>query len=154
VRKLAVSEADRNTHLWGKVATDASYRELARNIWRQFFRAPPGMETPEKARKLIGEQIARAAAAVAKLRARGVTVVFVRPPSSAEFYAFEQKYFPRAQTWDLLLTRTAVRGIYFDDYPQLQGYYLPEWSHIAAPDAARFTAELVPIVEREFKASR
>jgi hypothetical protein len=112
------------------------------------------METPEKARKLIGEQVARAAAAVAKLRARGITVVFVRPPSSGEFYAFEQKYFPRAETWDLLLTRTGVRGIYFEDYPQLQGYYLPEWSHIAAPDAARFTAALVPIVEREFKASR
>jgi hypothetical protein len=154
VRKLAVSEPDRNTHVWDKVATDASYRELARNIWRQFFRVPPGMETPEKARKLIGEQIARAAAAVAKLRARGVTVVFVRPPSSGEYYAFEQKYFPRAETWDLLLTRTGVRGIHFDDYPQLQGYYLPEWSHIAAPDAARFTAALVPIVEREFKASR
>jgi hypothetical protein len=78
--------------------------------------------------------------------------VFVRPPSNGEFYAFEQKYFPRAETWDLLLTRTGLRGIHFDDYPQLQGYYLPEWSHIAAPDAARFTAALVPIVEHEFKA--
>jgi acyl-CoA thioester hydrolase len=43
---------------------------------------------------------------------------------------------------------------YFGDYPQLQGYYLPEWSRIAASDAVRFTAALVPIVEREFKASR
>jgi hypothetical protein len=152
VRKLSVSEADRNTNVWDKVTTDASYRELAQSIWRQFFTAPPGMETPERARKLIDKQIARAVAAVAKLRARGVTVVFVRPPSGGEYYAFEQRYFPRAETWDQLLRRAGVRGVHFDDYPQLQGYYLPEWSHIAAPDAARFTAALVPIVEREFEA--
>jgi hypothetical protein len=76
-----------------------------------------------------------------------------RPPSSGEYYTYEQKYFPRAETWDLLLKRTGAPGIHFDDYPQLQGYYLPEWSHIAASDAVRFTAALVPIVEREFKAA-
>jgi hypothetical protein len=154
-RKLAVSDADRSTHVWDKVVTDSSYRELARNIWRQTFGHPwPGMETPEKAQKVIDEQITRAAAAVATLRARGVPVVFVRPPSAGEYYAYEQKYFPRAETWDLLLKRTGAPGIHFDDYPQLQGYYLPEWSHIAASDAVRFTAALAPIVEREFKSSR
>ncbi len=59
-----------------------------------------------------------------------------------------------AETWGLLLKRTGAPNIHFDDYPQLQGYYLPEWSHIAASDAVRFTAALVPIVEREFEASR
>ena len=32
VRKLAMSDADRNTHVWDKVATDESYRGLARRI--------------------------------------------------------------------------------------------------------------------------
>src|SRR5882757_2892935 len=137
-RKLSMPEADRNTHVWDKVATDVAYRELARNIWRQTFGHPwPGMETPEKAQAVIDSQIARAVAAVAKLRARGVPVVFVRPPSTGEYYAYEQKYFPRAATWDLLLKRTGTTGVHFDDYSQLQGYYLPEWSHIAAPDAVR-----------------
>ena len=153
VRKLAMSDADRNTHVWDKVATDESYRELARRIWTQVFGHPmPGMETREKASKLVDEQITRAAAAVAKLRARGVPVVFVRPPSSGEYYVYEQRVFPRAETWDLLLKRTGAAGIHFDDYPQLQGYYLPEWSHIAASDANRFTAALVPLVQLEFKA--
>jgi hypothetical protein len=155
VRKLSMSEADRNTYVWDKLVTDSSYRELARRIWAQEFDHPgSGMETPEKARKVIDEQITRAAAAVAKLRSRGVPVVFVRPPSSGAYYTYEQKYFPRAETWDLLLKRTGAPGIHFDDYSQLRGYYLPEWSHIAAPDAVRFTAALVPIVEREFKTSR
>jgi hypothetical protein len=74
--------------------------------------------------------------------------------SSGAYYTYEQKYFPRAETWDLLLKRTGAPGIHFDDYPQLQGYPLPEGSHIAASDAVRFTAALVPIVEREFTASR
>src|SRR5215469_13168180 len=95
------------------------------------------METREKASKVFDEQITRAAAAFAKLRARGVPVVFVRPPSSGEYYVYEQRVFPRAETWDLLLKRTGAGGIHFDDYPQLQGDYLPEWSHIAASDANR-----------------
>jgi hypothetical protein len=154
-RKLSMPEADRNTYVWDKLVKDSSYRELARRIWAQVFDHPwSGMETPGKARKVIDEQVTRATAAVAKLRARGVPVVFVRPPSSGAYYTYEQKYFPRAETWDVLLKRTGAPGIHFDDYPQLQGYYLPEWSHIAASDAVRFTAALVPIVERKFEASR
>jgi hypothetical protein len=153
-RKLFVSEAARNTYLWDKLITDSNYRELARHIWTLQFGHPwPGMETPAKAQKVIEEQINRAAVAVAKLRARGVRVVFVRPPSSGEYYTYEQKYFPRAQTWDLLLQRTGAPGIHFEDYPELQGFSLPEWSHIDHLDADRFTAALVPIFERECRIS-
>ena len=86
---------------------------------------------------------------MAKLRARGVPVVFVRLPSSGAYYDFEQKFMPRAQTWDLLLERSGAAGIHFDDHAQLQGYDLPEWSHLSGPEADRFTAQLVPLVEHE-----
>ena len=46
--------------------------------------------------------------------------------------------------------RTGATGIHFEDHPQLQGYALPEWSHLSAADAKRFTTALVPMVEREF----
>ncbi|HEY0503219.1 MAG TPA: hypothetical protein VGD42_06955, partial [Lysobacter sp.] len=151
VRKLMTQGQDRNTQLWRKVETDAGYRAMAKRIWAQDFGQPlPGMDTPEKKQKLIDEQIARAARAVATLRARGVQVLFLRPPSDGEYYAYEQKHLPRAQTWDLLLQRTGAPGIHFEDHPQLQGYELPEWSHLSAAEANRFTAALVPIVEREF----
>ncbi|MFL6591879.1 MAG: hypothetical protein ACJ8GK_04125 [Luteimonas sp.] len=150
VRKLLVQEADRNSHMWRKVETDPHYRALVRSIWAEDFGAPPpGMETPAKARKTIDTQIARTVAAIAKLRARGVEVLFLRAPSSGPYYAYEQKYFPRAQTWEVLLQRTAAPGIHFEDYPQLQGYEQPEWSHLSAADARRFTAALVPIVQRQ-----
>ena len=153
VRKLMVSDIDRNTMMWRKVEVDPAYRALARSIWAQNFAGPPppSMNTPAKAKAAVDKQIERAVKAVTTLRARGVQVVFVRPPSVGEFYAFEQKTVPRAATWDVLLQRTGAPGIHFEDFPALQGYESPEWSHLTAAEADRFTAALVPIVEREFQ---
>ena len=152
VRKLAVSDADRNTHLWQKVETDPAYQAMARGIWAENFKGPPppNMDTPEKMQKLIDKQIERATVAILKLRARGVRLMFVRLPSNGDFYAFEQMVFPKAQTWDVLLRRTGATGIHFEDYAELQGYDLPEWSHLSASEANRFTAALAPLVEKEF----
>ena len=156
VRKLMVSDIDRNTMMWRKVEVDPVYRALARSIWTQNFTGPPppSMNTPAKAKAVVDKQIERAVKAVTTLRARGVQVVFVRPPSVGEYYAFEQKTVPRTATWDVLLQRTGAPGIHFEDFPALQGYESPEWSHLTAAEADRFTAALVPIVEREFRSMK
>ena len=151
VRKLAVSEADRNTHMWRKVETDAEYRAMAQAIWAsRFAKLPPGLDTAEGRRKSVDEQIGKAAAAVATLRARGVPVLFVRMPSIGPYYAFEEKNFARGETWDRLLVRTGAPGIHFMDHAQLQGYNLPEWSHLSASEATRFTLQFVPLVQAAF----
>ena len=154
VRKLAETESDRNTHLWSKVGDDLRYREIARNIWREGFVPSDDDPTPEELAKGVHEQIERAAKAVAKLRARGVRVLFVRMPSIGEYLAFESQVFPRASTWDVLLATTGAPGIHFEDYPELrpdvQGYYLPEWSHMVRADGERVTAALYGIIERDF----
>lgn len=152
VRKLLVQGPDRGSHIWSKVETDPQYRELARTIWAQRFDAPPppGMDTPEKLQKVIDKQIERAVDAVARLRARGVSVVFVRPPTGGRYLEFDNKVFPRAKTWDVLLARTGAPGIHFEDYPELQGLELPEWSHLALADARKFTAAVQAIVARDF----
>jgi hypothetical protein len=75
-------------------------------------------------------------------------------PSAGEYLAFENRMFPRARSWDALLASTGAPGIHFEDYPQLrpdlQGYYLPEWSHMTRADGERFTAALYRIIERDF----
>lgn len=149
VRRLSVQEIDRNTQLWEKVEKDPAYQALCQNIWRQFFAPPPGV-TPEMARQNAERQLERAVAAVEKLRGRGVEVIFLRAPSGGEFLAAETKGFPRQQTWDVLLKRTGAPGIHFEDYPALQNYTLPEWSHMTASEAARFTAALCEILQRDF----
>ena len=149
VRKLAQSEADRNTHLWSKVETDP-YRALARSVWLNHLQPSDSDRPEQEARKIEKEQIDRTAKAVAKLQARGVKVLFVRLPSTGPYLEFENRKYPRARTWEALLTSSHAPGIYFEDYPQLQGYELPEWSHIQHADAERFTAALYLIIERDF----
>ena len=149
VRKLADSGADRNTHLWSKLETNPQYRALARRIWAEDF-GPINAAERTELDKSTEEQIKRAAVAVAKLRARGIPVLFLRPPTAGEYLAYDRRDFPRARTWDVLLARTGAPGIHFEDYPELQGYNLPEWSHLSATEAQRFTEALVRIIERDY----
>jgi hypothetical protein len=149
VRKLNVLEADRNSYLWSKVETDPEYRALTREIWLQRLASaddPPSENTQRRS----DQQIDRAAKAVATLRGRGVKVLFVRPPSAGPYLKAENKVFPRAKTWDALLAATGAPGIHFEDYPELQGLDLPEWSHLSRADAGRFTESFHRIVERDF----
>jgi hypothetical protein len=150
VRKLAVSDADRNTHMWGKVETDPEYRALARRIWEQDFAPSPDEPPRAELDKGRDAQIERAVKAVAKLRARGVQVLFVREPSTGPYLEYDNRLFPRADSWDVLLAKTGAPGIHFEDYPQLQGLELPEWSHLSHADAKKFTAALHDIVVKEF----
>jgi hypothetical protein len=152
VRRLAVSEADRNTHMWRKVENDPAYRDLARSIWLHFLNGPPPpwLDTPEKAEAVAAAEIGRAAAAIAKLRQRGVKVVFLRLPSDGPYLEWEESHYPRARFWEGLLKDTGSRGIHFEDYPQMQGYLLPEWSHLATSDAQRMTAVVAPLIEEAF----
>ena len=153
VRKLMVQpDPDRNAHLWSKVETDKAYRDLARKIWTQHLGGlPPPMGTPVLKKAVIDAQVARVVAALAKLRARGVKVVFLRSPSGGDYLASEQKFFARGETWDPLLAATHAAGVHFDDYPQLQGYELPEWSHMTERDARRYTAQLAPLLTAALK---
>ena len=150
VRKLAVTGADRNTHVWSKVETDLAYKALTRRIWMQEFVPSPDDDTPEQLAKKRDESIERAVKAVATLRARGVKVLFVRPPSDGPYLEMDDRLFPRASTWDVLLAKTGAPGIHFEDYPEMHGYDLPEWSHLAYADAKRFTAALHAIVVRDY----
>jgi hypothetical protein len=42
-------------------------------------------------------------------------------------------------------------GIHFEDHPEFQGLNLPEWSHLSAADARKFTRALAPMVEQAFQ---
>jgi hypothetical protein len=150
VRKLAQHEADRNSYLWSKVADDAQYRDLIRRIWAEGFQPSDDDPPPQEARRIEKEQIERMARAVARLRARGVKVLFVRMPSDGPYLAYENREYPRARSWDALLTATGAPGIHFEDYPQLQGYYLPEWSHTTRAEGERLTAALYGIIQGKF----
>jgi hypothetical protein len=147
VRKLSIHAADRNTHMWRKVETDPDYQHMAQQIWIEDS-DPPDVKARAEMDATAQKQVDRAIAAVAKLRARHVPVVFVRLPSGGQYLPIENRDFPRAATWDVLLARTGAPGIHFEDTPELQGYWLPEWSHLATRERPRFTEALYGIIAR------
>jgi hypothetical protein len=87
--------------------------------------------------------------AIDKMRARGVQVVFIRPPSNGLYIEMETRLYPRQKYWDYLLEYTNTPGIHYADYPVMAKLTCPEWSHLAREDAAIFTSELVKILQAE-----
>jgi hypothetical protein len=143
-------EADRDSYLWSKVELDPKYRALARSIWEEGFVVYPGDPSPQEMLKTEKEQVERAVKALAQLRAHGVRVLFVRLPSDGPYLAYEERFYPRTRAWDGLLAATKAPGLYFADYPELRGYYLPEWSHLTHVEAERFTVAIYRIIQRDF----
>ena len=88
-------------------------------------------------------------ASIDKIRSRGGTVVFIRPPSSGEILAKEQQLFPRKNYWDQLLAFTNTPGIHFSDDAATAHFVCPEGSHLAPADAVSFTTALVKILREE-----
>jgi hypothetical protein len=151
LRKVAIYQPDRNAYLWRKLEADPAYLELVSNrMLAGMFELPTDDLSSAHLLDLANEQIQRAVKAVAKLQARGAQVLFVYLPSSGPYLAYEKSKFPRARTWDALLAATGAPGINFEDYPELQGYYLPDSSHMTRSEAERFTAALYRIIARDF----
>lgn len=154
VRKLGNMERDRNTRLWDRFENDAAYRELARRIWADGWM--PLAERPPEVRDRIlqtrGKQLDRAVAAVEKLHGRGVIVVFAQLPYEGHYAVAEPDIAPRELTWDPLIERSGAIGLHFQDHSEMQGYYLPEWSHMTAVEADRFTESFHGLVQRELAA--
>jgi len=133
VWKMMVTVDGRQSWLWPKLQHDAALRAHARMIWLTLFRfAKP---TPA----LIAAAQERTRAAVAKIRARGGDVVFVRPPSAAPLRPLEDSKLPRALGWDALLRAADVRGVHADDLPAARGLVLPDMSHLTHACAHVFT---------------
>jgi hypothetical protein len=57
VRKLSITEADRNNYLWTKLETDNGYRALVRSIWAEDFYGPP--PTPQEAQETSAYSMGR-----------------------------------------------------------------------------------------------
>lgn len=142
--KLSEVGEERQTWMWDRVEYDPAYRARSRWAWKGFKEKFP--YTP----KLIARGHARARAAVAKIRARGGEVAFVRPPSAPELRVNEEAQVPRAKGWDVLVANNRSPAIHTDDLPPaVQGLTLPEWSHLNRKCARVFTDAYVRALARQ-----
>jgi hypothetical protein len=132
VWKISQGFKDRQTFMWPRIETDAFLRDHARIAW-------DGFRGPMVSRTVIASTQARTRVAVAKIRARGGDVIFVRPPSAPPLRVNEDRRLPRSKGFDALLAAAGAKGIHVDDLPNAQGLVLPEWSHLSRACARVFT---------------
>ncbi|MEE8295092.1 MAG: hypothetical protein V3R64_05230 [Sphingomonadales bacterium] len=151
VWKLGSMKKDRNTKLFWKVEDDRAYQVHAQMTWRAFMQradaagGPPPFDLDAYLIEVIAD--------IEKIRARGGDVVFVRPPSAGDYRPRELRLQPRADYWDRLLRDTNSVGVHFEDHPELQGFRIPEWSHLHSEDAPKFTAAMILILDAKLKAA-
>lgn len=157
-RKLEVVTADRNAKVWTRIMDEEPYRKEAQDQWLlafELFAPPPaadGGPPPPMPDAVIDGIISEVSANIEKIRARGGRVAFVQPPYTGPFIDVEDFGFPQERFWDRLLTGTNSVGVTFKDYPEMQGLYLPEWSHLGPQAARDFTRALVPVLYAEMHA--
>jgi hypothetical protein len=147
-------DRERRARMVEQCARPGRLQDRVKNGWIALFTPPPppSFVPPEafgaKMNAAREQRFNDTIAAIQKLRARGGKVVFVRFPVSGELKQVEDKFTPRAKTWDPLLQASATPGIYFEDFPELASFECPEWSHLSAGDSVEFTKRLVPYLRQ------
>lgn len=149
---FASPDADRQARMWAKCDFGSPLAARIQQVWLPLFTPPPPPPhlSAEEFQDMLAANTAahleRVRTAVAAVRARGGRVVFVRPPSAGHLRELERQFSPREVCWDGLLAVTGAPGIHFEDYPQLAGFDCPEWSHLTAADAVRYSQMLAPLL--------
>ena len=146
VRKLEHMRRDRQADLWERVETDPEFHAIVTGTWRAILENLPPPPPEDVARAQFEALLAQVAGDVAKIRARGGEVVFIRPPSRDAFREAERKITPRERVWEPIVGAAGAVGVHFEDYPALSDVRTPEWSHISAKDKARWTRALIGIL--------
>lgn len=149
-------DRDRQCRMIEQCAQPGPLQTRIKEGWIPLFTPPPPPSfVPREAflarmGQAVEARFGNTADAVAKIRARGGKVVFVRFPMSGKLKALEDLATPRAGIWTRLLKESGAPGIYFEDFPELASFECPEWSHLSAPDAVEFTKRLVPHLKTAF----
>lgn len=142
VWKIPTMHGERDTKMWSRIEQPSYLREHARRVWLLQRRMKPVDDG------LVADTLRRTRDAVARIRAHGGDVVFLRPPSAGPLREVQDKLMPRQRGWDPLLRTAEVQGVHFEDDPAMQGLELPEYSHVTAACATVYTDAYVRALAR------
>lgn len=124
------------------------------DTWLPLFSPPPppsfipADQFAAGMQQAVEQRFADTRRAVARLRARGATVVFLRLPVTGPLAEREEQLVPLAAGWHRLVREAGVPAINFADHADLADFDCPEWSHLSASDSIIFTRRLVPHLRR------
>ncbi|MEO5561974.1 MAG: hypothetical protein ABIR18_01040 [Chitinophagaceae bacterium] len=141
---------DRRSRMTDKFVADTNQHKQVTAVWAFLMPPPPKPGDPRPSQESVDSSINGVIQAVKistdKIKARGGQIIFVRTPSSGQMGMGEKMGFPRERYWNKLLEVTGTAGIHFADYPSIDHFICPEWSHLAPGDANIFTRELAKIL--------
>jgi hypothetical protein len=146
-KDFGMTTGERQTFMTKKFLEDTVLQKIQRGMWSGIVLSNIDKVTLEG--KNLEAFLAHIKKAIDKIKARGGSVVFVRPPSSGPFLEAEKKYYPREKYWDVLLKFTNTQGVHFADYAAIANLDCPEWSHLSSKDAITFTETLVAALQQK-----
>ncbi|HKH61418.1 MAG TPA: hypothetical protein VKA49_11335 [Flavitalea sp.] len=140
----------RQCKMTDRFVADTNLQNQVKAVWASLRIAPKGPPPPEaQINAGIQATIQSIKNDVTRIRARGGQIVFVRTPASGPLKMGEEMGFPRKNYWDRILNETGSVGIHYLDYPSLDHFVCPEFSHLSPKDAGVFTQHLIRILNEE-----
>lgn len=138
---------DRQAYMSDIFTSDPKQTGQVKAIWGFF--AEMGKKMPPMPEAELNKIFNSVKGSVAKIKARGGEVLFVRTPSNGTYLQGENMGFPRDKYWNRLLVETKSPGIHFLDYPAIAHFDCPELSHLSRPQAIEFTKHFIEILEKD-----
>ena len=135
---------NRQCYMLPSFVADTQKQRVMQDIWKFFasFETDPPMHG-----EALDSLLDTVKIAADKIKARGGHVMFVRTPSSGDYWKADQIKYPREKYWDRLLTHTQCPGIHFKDDPATDHYTCPEDSHLSPKDAIDYTHQFIRILK-------
>jgi hypothetical protein len=143
-KEFGVVDFNRQTRITPMFLANPTLQEKQKDFWTKGIKRA----SPIKG-DTLNALLEQTKKAIDKIRARGGTVVFVRPPSDGPYIEMETRLYPRQKYWDYLLEYTNTPGIHYADYPNTANLTCAEWSHLTREGAATYTTQLVKILQEE-----
>lgn len=134
-------DENRNKTMSERTLTDTAFAGSIKKVW-MFSSGPP--KKPE-----IDSTVAFFMKYARKFTQRGGKIILIQSPANGKVKERELERFPRKDFWDVLVAKSGLPSIHYEDYDELKGFECPEWSHLSAPDAEKFTNSLVNILTKE-----
>ncbi len=137
---------NRQEYMTDEFVADTNATNHVKSMWALYGKM--SKEPPASGEKL-DSLFKTIKASIDKIKGRGGQVIFVRTPSSGGFLAGENMGYPREKYWEPLLKLTGSQGVHFADYPELDHFDCPEFSHLSQQDAVLFTRTFIKILREE-----
>ncbi len=136
-------EADRNTIMLARMETDTQFQNTIKNAWATFSRGN------ERNDEIIPVSFSFYLDLINQFKARGGKMILTFNPSDGMYTEMEGRVYPRELYYDAFVRQSGCPAYHFKDYPQLDQFTPPEWSHLCTPDARVYTREILAIMKAD-----